>query len=472
MALLCAVLAAASGTRLAAEQVGDTPRTRLVRALQALIASGPKGHATHDDLEWLQLEVTDAIKRRDTAIERLAIRAASPLRARIVRPVSGSDSATHIEVDAQKVLTVPRPVAYTARIFASLDGAEFVRLGDVQSENSEHFHVTEALGPAAVVPGFHTVQVRAQLVFGRTESTTPWTETRELPRLLYAVYDGRPSAASMEVRSLLEGPGAVSARQFDPDLDDMPFNVWLVNTLSTRGGTHDNAGAMWRSQYCSERTGEVGVTPDSTAVCAVLDVHLRWQMGQIWFRTADVVVNDGIAIWQRTTPPRFEGFVLHGSAPESSRLSKLPTMLDTEPASRPAGDLSIDPDDILVTPAVPKPGESSRLAIAIRNRGSGDVFKAAVHVVVATSLENAAARMFVVDVPAQGVTTVTLQARFPQGYGVVSATAFQQSEHSPYESSTSDPTPEDVCVYRVVNPQLAPPGFLQSFPNHGGCRGK
>ena len=219
-----------------------------MRALQALIASGPKGHATHDDLEWLQLEITDAIKRRDAAIERLAIRAASPLRARIVRPVSGSDSATHIEVDAQKVLTVPRPVRYTARIFASLDGAEFVRLGDVQSENSDHFRVTEALGPAAVVPGFHTVQVRAQLVFGRTDSTTSWTETRELPRLFYAVYDGKPSAASMEVRALLEGPGAVSARHFDPDLDDVPFNAWLVNTLSARGGNRDNAGAMWRSQ--------------------------------------------------------------------------------------------------------------------------------------------------------------------------------------------------------------------------------
>ena len=472
MALLCAVVAAASGARLAAEPVSDTSRTRLVRDLQALIASGPKGHATHDDLEWLQLAVTDAIKRRDAAIERLAVRAASPLRARIVRPVSGSDSATHIEIDAQQVLTVPRPVRYTARIFASLDGAEFVHIGDVQSEKNDHFGVTEALGPAAGVPGFHTVQVRAQLVFGRTESTTPWSETRELPRVFYAVYDGKPSAASMEVRSLLEGPGAVSARQFDPDLDDMPFNVWLVNTLFTRGGTDDNAGAMWRSQYCNERTGEVGVTPDSTAVCAVLDVQLRQQMGQIWFRTADVVVNGGMATWQRTTPPRFEGFVLRGSAPESSRLSKLPTVLDTEPASRPAGDLFIDPDDILVAPASPKPGESARLTIAIRNRGSGDVFKAAVHVVVETSLETAAARTFVVDVPAHGVTTVTLQPRFPQGYGVVSAKAFQESEHSPFESSTSDPTPEDVCAYRVVNPQLTPPGFLQSFTNADGCRGK
>jgi hypothetical protein len=470
MALLCAVTAAASGARLAAEQ-GDMSRSQLVRALQALIATGPNGHASHDDLEWLQLAVTDAIRRRDAAIERLATRAASPLRTRIVRPVSGSDSATHIEIDAQKVLTVPRPVRYTARIFASLDGSEFVHIGDVRSESQDHFRVTEALGPAAAVPGFHTVQVRAQLAFERTRSSAPWTETRELARLFYAVYDGRPSAASMAVRSLLEGPGAVSARQFDPALDDVPFNMWLVNTLTDRGGTHDNAGAMWRSQYCSERTGEVGVTPDPTTVCAVLDVQLGGGMGQIWFRTARVVVNDGIAIWQRATPPRFEGFVIRGSAPESVRLSRLPVVLDTEPASRPAGDIYVDPDDILVAPASPKPGQPVRLTIAIRNRGSGDVFKAAVHVVVATSLENVAERMFVVDVPAQGVTTTTLQATFPRGYGLVSATAFQQSEHSPFESSTSDPTPEDACAYRIVNPQLTPPGLLQSPSNGGTCRG-
>ena len=50
MALLCAVVAAASGARLAAEQVADTLRTRLVRDLQALIASGPTGHATPEDV--------------------------------------------------------------------------------------------------------------------------------------------------------------------------------------------------------------------------------------------------------------------------------------------------------------------------------------------------------------------------------------------------------------------------------------
>jgi hypothetical protein len=469
------VLAAvtASGPRLAAQQGRDTSRADLVRALQTLIATGPTGHATHDEGEWLQLAVTDAITRRDAAVERLAVRAASPLRARIVSPVSGSDSAAHIEIDAQKVLTVPRPVPYVARIFASLDGAEFVRVADVQSGTTDHVRVTEALGPAARMPGFHTVQMHARLGFSRTDDSTPWTESRKLPPLFYAVYDGKPSAASIEVRALLEGPGSVSAHHFDPDLDDVPFNQWLVNTLAARGGNHDNAGAMWRSQYCSERTGETGLIPDVTAVCAVLDVQLGGNRGQIWFRTADIVVNSGVAVWRRTTPPRFEGFMLAGSAPESSRLSHLLALLDTDPEARPAGDLSVGPGDILIAPSSPRPGEPALVTITIRNQGAGDVLKALVQVIVATSVNEAATRAFVVDVPARGTTAVKLQASFPQGYGVVSAVAMQETQHSPFESSTSDPTPEDACAYRVVNPQLTPAGFLQSFfPFGSGCRGK
>ncbi len=213
--------------------------------------------------------------------------------------------------------------------------------------------------------------------------------------------------------------------------------------------------------------------PDVTAVCAVLDVGLNGNRGQIWFRTADIVVNNGVAVWQRTTPPRFEGFILAGSAPESSRLSHLPTLLDTDPEARPAGDLSVGPDDILIAPSSPRPGEPALVTITIRNQGAGDVLKALVQVIVATSVNDAATRAFVVDVPARGTTAVKLQASFPQGYGVVSAVAMQGiTEHSPFESSTSDSTPEDACAYRVVNPQLTPPGFLQSFPYGNGCRGK
>ena len=69
-----------SGQSLAWAQTADSPRARLVQALEALIATESSGHTTHDDGEWLQLAVTDSIRRGDREIERLAVRAAAPLR--------------------------------------------------------------------------------------------------------------------------------------------------------------------------------------------------------------------------------------------------------------------------------------------------------------------------------------------------------------------------------------------------------
>lgn len=59
----------------------EPQRKALIRALEALIATGEPGHTTHDAGEWLQLAVDDAIRRGDTDVERIAIRAASPLTA-------------------------------------------------------------------------------------------------------------------------------------------------------------------------------------------------------------------------------------------------------------------------------------------------------------------------------------------------------------------------------------------------------
>ena len=95
-ATFCALVAIGALTIpwIAAAQSPGTPRGRLAAALESLIANGPRGHTTHDDGEWLQLAVTDAIRRGDTAIERLAVRAASPLTARIISPVSSVESVT------------------------------------------------------------------------------------------------------------------------------------------------------------------------------------------------------------------------------------------------------------------------------------------------------------------------------------------------------------------------------------------
>jgi hypothetical protein len=255
-------------------------------------------------------------------------------------------------------------------------------------------------------------------------------------------------------------------------LGDEPFAVWLASVLSARR-TRTDPEPEWAAHYCSERTAEAGTAPEPTSICSVVYFQVRGYIGQVWFRTGDVrPASDGIK-WERATPPRFEGFVIRESAPESQRLSMLPVVLDTDPALRPVGDVSINPDDIVVVPSNPKPGAPVSVTITVRNHGWGDLFKVAVHVALATSLDDkGASRQFVVDLPAQGSKEITFDAAFPLGYGVLVALAMQFTEHSPLENSTPDPTPEDACAFRIVNLRAAPPRYIESLGDKSHCRGK
>lgn len=448
----------------------EPQRETLIQALEALIATGEPGQNTHDEGEWLQLAVDDAIRRRDTEVERLAIRAAAPLTARMAAPVRSTDSVPSIELNAHTVLKLARPIAYSARVYASLDGREFVKVLELVSGKGGSARIDTRLGTAAAQPGFHQVRVRAHLTFGgRTETT--WTEVRDLSPLFYALYD-MGAASPADARRFVYGPAATPARELDPLLGDEPFAVWLTDVLSHRRASTD-PDTHWMSQYCSERTAEAGSHPDPTAVCSVVYFQVRGHIGQIWFRTGDVHVNDDGVAWVPLVPPRFEGLMIQGSGPESQRLSVLPLLIDTDPALRPTGDVAIAPDDIVITPESPKPGAPAAVTITVRNQGQADLFKVAVHVAFGVNpLERGTSRQFVVDVPAQSSAEIKLDAVFPQGFGFLMAQAMQMGEHSPHDSWTPDPTPEDACAFRIVNPRAAPPRYLESLGDTSGCRWK
>ena len=298
---------------------------------------------------------------------------------------------------------------------------------------------------------------------------------RDLPELFYAVYDltAQPTPGSVDVRAFVYGPASVASSEFDSGLGSEPFAVWLSGVLSARR-TETDPDPLWVGRYCSERTAEAETAPVPTAICSVVYFQVRGVMGQVWFRTGDIrTTGDGVK-WERVAPPRFEGFVIMESAPESQRLSALPVVLDTDPTLRPVGDVAISPDDLVVVPSDPKPGAPVSVTITVRNQGSGDLFKVSVQVILVSSLDDrgSTARQFVVDLPAQGSTAIKFEAAFPLGYGVLSAVAMQLTDHSPFESSTADPTPEDACAFRVVNLRAAPKGYVELLPDMTQCRGK
>jgi len=398
--------------------------------------------------------------------EQLAIRTPSPLAVRVTRPVSSTHEPPALEVKA-----TPGPVGYRAQIHVALDGGELVPVLDVASVRGAGFRLDTKL-PGAASAGVHRLAVRALLTFGNpAQEGSSWTEVRDLPPLSYAVYDIE-GGSSADARWFVYGPAAVSARSLDPLLGDEPFAVWLTGVLSKHRTKDDNrSGPDWVSQFCSERTDEAGAWPLPTAICSVVYFGVKGDIGQVWFRTGDVRATEDGVEWLKASPPRFEGVVILKSAPESQRLSALPMLLDTDPALRPIGDIAIAPGDIVITPDTPKPGAPVAVTITVRNQGLGDLFKVAVRVVFGASPnERGTSREFVVDLPAQSATTIKLDAAFPYGYGFVLAQAMQWSEHSPHEAATPDPTPEDACAFRIVNPRAAPPRYVDSFGDTSGCR--
>ncbi len=453
-----------------ASQDGD--RRALITALESLIATGEPRHASHDEGERLQLAVDAAIARGDQEIERLAIRAASPLTASVTRPVSSTRDLPAISFQSVRVLRVRRPLAYKADIYASVDGGEFVLVRTLQSGKGAGGRI-DALLPAspAAAPGFHAVRFKAELTFGAAgNSADAWTETRTLPAGVYAIYD--PIAESdAAIRTLVYGPAATAVREFDPLLGDEPFATWLTGVFGARRSASDS-GPDWSSQYCDERTGEAGSRPVPTAICSVVYFQVRGEIGQIWFRTADIREADGRLEWIPVAPPRFEGMVLRESA-QQSHLSSLPTLLDTNPASRPVGDVSIVASDIVISPTAPGPGAFADTTVTVRNIGDGDLHKVAVVVFFGTDpAARPTTRQFVVEIPAHESADLKLQVAFPSGYGFIMAHAMQTSEHAPFDGWTPDPTPENACAFHIVNPRLAPPKYVESLGDSSGCGGR
>jgi hypothetical protein len=450
----------------------DNNRTALIAALESLIATGGPHHTDHDAGQWLQLAVDDAIARGDREIEGLAIRAAAPLLASVSRPVSSTLDLPSISVNSRNVLRLKNPVPYTAQVYASADSAGFVRVAVVESGKSAGQRVDAALSAGAGMPGFHVVQLKAVLTFRTTDrsgTATAWTESRTLPAVFYGVYD--PVAeSSAAMRALIFGPAAVPARELDPLLGDEPFAAWLSGLLSASRGDKESA-PDWLSQYCDERTSEAGARPAAREICSVVYFASRGEIGQIWFRTAELVHTERGLEWSRLAPPRFEGMVMHGAAQESRQLSRLPSLLDA--SARPIGDVSISPADIEIA-APPRPSGPIDITITVRNAGDGDLHKTLVNVGFGTDpAARGTSRQFVVDIPARESIALKLQAAFPAGYGFVMAHALQLSEHSPHDNWTPDPTPENACALRVVNARLAPPKYTHALmAAAGGCSGQ
>ena len=434
-------------------------RDDAVRMLQRLIDTGYPLDNEHDDGQWLQAVVDRAIPMRDREIEHLAIRAAYPLRVRVTRPVSTVAAPAGIEILSYKVLELRRPVPYSASIEASLDDGPYVDLGS-QSAGSNRGVRLEQLGDGALRPGTHHVRLRARLVFGDPDAPFH-AEVRDLAPIAYALFDDLQ--VQNDARRFVYSPATLTAFEIDPLLPSQPLLHWLVRVLGPRGDVSDSL--MWTSRYCSELTREHHASHDVGGLCTVIYFarHSDGWVGQLWFRTGDVEVSETGASWYPLERPSLEAlFLSDGRA--AARLSSLPALLE-QPYEKHPADRSLSTPEVLVTPAAPQRGGLAKVTVTVRNEGEITLENVVLEVLVADGLTGAAQRWFVVDVPAFGSSSVSIEGSFSTGYGMVFALPFLKG-HGLAPEVTIGPPLSGTCAIRFVNAAAAPRDYFAQTAAH------
>jgi hypothetical protein len=427
--------------------------------------TGEPRHTSHDEGQWLQTEVNAAVGRGDAEITSLAQRAAIPLIARADSPVSLLGSNPPVTIEMPAVLTLPTPVAYRADLFASVDGGELVPAGTVSSASRNGSLNWSPLGSAKKA-GLHHIRLRARILY---ERSTLSAETRDLPEVVYAISD--PEADSrFDARFYVVSAKSVSARRLDAALPDVPFATWLHDVVAPYRGKKA-VEEEWRISYCDELSVEAGLLPRRRDLCTVAYFTLTGGWGEIWLRTGRIELTDSEVKWLAEAPA-VEGIRLrHSDSREvSDGLSTLSSLLAADPSSWPSADLSVAPEDIVVT----RTAATVHIAAVIRNSGNANSRGAEVIIGTVTSAaDRGITRSFVVDVPRGGTTKIELSVPFSASYGAVLAQVMQISEHTPHDSWNPDPTPDDAVAFRIIGAQHAPKGFAASLIAQCGpiCRG-
>jgi hypothetical protein len=442
-----------------AQTSGFPYRDDAVRMLQRLIDTGSPVDNEHDDGQWLQAVVKYADQMRDREIEHLAIRAAYPLRVRVTRPVSTVAAPTGIEIFSYKVLELRRAVPYSASIEASLDDGPYVDLGSQSSGSNRSFRL-EQLGDGALRPGAHYVRLRARLVFGDPGEPF-YSEERDLAPIAYALFDDELGGQGADARRFIYSPAALTAFDIDPLLPSQPLLHWLVRVLGTRGEIADPR--IWTSRYCSELTREQHAAHQTGGLCTVIHFQRDGWIGQLWFRTGDVEVSETGAGWYSLERPSLEAlFLSDGRA--TSRLSALPALLEQPNEERPA-DRSLSIPDIVVTPTVPQRGGPAKVTVTVHNSGEITLQNVLIELVVVDGLIGATQRWFVIDIPAFGSQSVSIEDSFSNGYGLVFALPFIKG-HGLAQDVVIGPPLDGTCAIRLVNAAAAPRDYFAKTAGH------
>jgi hypothetical protein len=106
----------------------------------------------------------------------------------------------------------------------------------------------------------------------------------------------------------------------------------------------------------------------------------------------------------------------------------------------------------------------------VKNPGTSDLLGLLMNVVVGDAADGPAfaRRQFVRSIPAGESVIVKTDARFPRGYGVISVLALTGAD-AQFPALTVDSN-WSFTAWRIVRPELAPPGFVDRLGAAIGCK--
>lgn len=437
-------------------RVGD--RADVLAALDQRALTGVPRHLDHDEGEELQDAVTAALKANPTDGEMAwaALRASFPIVPRAAPVIY--DSMPSIGVETLSPFALPWRVAADVSIDASVDGSGWHHALDHASRQGPI--PIAKLFPTAARPGFHAVRLRATLEFSGQPGFLPASDIRELPVVTYGITG--PTPAGQRVDAILMSAARANASDIDRNLPPIPFGTWLRTVAATPGSP-----IFWTAAWCVDRTGADDEREPSICARATVGASRQGGHAEVWVKIATVDPSGTKPTWT-AVPPTLDGVDLIDGPRATADLASVPSALRSSVDAWPHASLALRA--VGVSPATPQPGEPVTIVVQADNTGTSDLIGTGIDLVVGDSDQGPALahRQFVRSIPAGGSVIVEMQARFPRGYGVVSVLIWP-GNHTTFRTLLADGAEGSATAWRVVRPDLAPPGFATRMGAAIGC---
>jgi hypothetical protein len=440
-----------TSTALLLAAVVPTPTSAQTFTRKAALASlervlaGEVLHTEYGEGAQVQIAVNAAFERGDTKIIRLAQRAWRPIVTSAFKPVGTVSEPPVVTIESRTVLKLPRQATYSAEIFCSLNGGPFTHVGTLDA--TDHSVSSLKMPAAPREPGFHHLRFQARITYGAAAGLPQ--ETRKLADVSYGVYDPEHGLRP-DIAQFVMGPRMMSAYQLDPNLPGIPLIEWL-RWLPRGAGAHAE-DSLWTSVRCPRGPRILEHPSNFGDICAL--GYLPF--GLVWIRTGRIEPrSDGARIIAQ--PPKVLAIQVGAPPTEIYTLSELPELLASDPEDWPAPHISLVPQDIVVARTGAGSGAMLEISVTIRNQGRMDARDLLVTMLTSNGNE---LYMFHVDVPRRGSTTFKWSEAMPWPYGAVLVSADTPQRRPPAATGSAEPIPDDGRAFRIVNPSLAPPEYL------------